>query len=426
MVWDARAWNGTANFSPLLQAIQGYRQGMDQNFDFRGKQAVGTELASGNMQGARDAAGKYGMDTNVLLTLGEKARQEQERARMAQALQGAESNPDLGRILTPEVRASLAALPPEQRAARIAEYADPIKREQLNIQRQQAARAAADQYGKQGSIVQGADGRYFSVQFGSNGQKIVQPLQFDGQNLTPAKGTDTIGDVIYDKATGKEIRNVAPNIAAGEQAKVIGKEAGEANANWGKTDAAFKQFDTKTNQLLDAITRAKGKIGVTTTGVGGAIMRNVPGTDARALSGDLDTIKSNLGFNELATMRQNSPTGAALGAVSDVENRLLQSTQASVDQLLQGKDLAANLDIIERSTRELSRIQKEKFESDRVKFSTPQQPRVPGQQARPMQQPQATQPNQEAVQMLRSNPALAPQFDEIFGKGAASRVLGGQ
>ncbi|HTO41185.1 MAG TPA: hypothetical protein VL026_09440 [Rhizomicrobium sp.] len=31
-----------------------------------------------------------------------------------------------------------------------------------------------------------------------------------------------------------------------------------------------------------------------------------------------------------------------------------------------------------------------------------------------------------AIDMLKKNPALAPQFDEHFGPGSASRVLGGQ
>lgn len=45
----------------------------------------------------------------------------------------------------------------------------------------------------------------------------------------------------------------------------------------------------------------------------------------------------------------------------------------------------------------------------------------------PMQlgQPQPTSPPPEAVNELKNNPATAAQFDEIFGQGAAARVLGG-
>lgn len=126
------------NFSPLLQAVQGYRQGMDANFDFRGQQELGAALAAGNMQGARDAAGKYGMDTNVLLTLGEKARQEQERQRMAEALK----NPALTRGMPAGFMAALEALPAEQRAAAIAQAQNPLTAAQLASARASAAHAA--------------------------------------------------------------------------------------------------------------------------------------------------------------------------------------------------------------------------------------------------------------------------------------------
>lgn len=295
------------NFSPLLQAVQGYRQGMDSNFDFRGQQELGAELASGNMQGARDAAGKYGMDTNVLLTLGEKARQEQERQRMAQALQGAESNPELGRILTPEVRASLSALPPEQRAARIAEYADPIKREQLNIQRQQAARAAADQYGKQGTVVQDKDGTYYSVQFGSNGQKIVAPLQFNGSGLSPSKGVGIVGDAMYDKATGAEVRSVAPNLQNAERVKGIGDAQGKAQgAASGDMSAADSALDL-INSIRTDPNRERG------TGAS-AVFNRVPYTKGYDFQTKVDQATSGAFLTAIQQLR-------GMGALSNAEGQ---------------------------------------------------------------------------------------------------------
>jgi len=166
---------------------------------------------------------------------------------------------------------------------------------------------------------------------------------------------------------------IQKDIVGKEAQEAIGKAQGEGVSNWGKAAAAYQQFENKTTLLNETIDRAVGRISPWTTGVGGAVFRNMPATEARALQGDLDTIKANLGFKELETMRLNSPTGAALGAVSDVENKLLQSTQASIDQLMRGENLSQNLGVIKRNLGELARIQATKFQADAAKFAGRQQ-----------------------------------------------------
>ncbi len=69
-----------------------------------------------------------------------------------------------------------------------------------------------------------------------------------------------------------------------------------------------------------------------TTGLPGAIMQAVPGTDAYDLKQMLVGIKANVGFNKLQQMREASKTGGALGAVSERENQLLQSVYGSLEQ----------------------------------------------------------------------------------------------
>lgn len=59
-------------------------------------------------------------------------------------------------------------------------------------------------------------------------------------------------------------------------------------------------------------------------------VRTFPG--AADLAAQLEVVKSNVGFDQLQEMRENSPTGGALGPVSDTENRLLQSTQGAIQQ----------------------------------------------------------------------------------------------
>lgn len=63
-----------------------------------------------------------------------------------------------------------------------------------------------------------------------------------------------------------------------------------------------------------------------TTGIGGAALGGLPGTPAFNLNALIDTIKANVGFDKLQAMRDASPTGGALGQVSEFENRLLQAT----------------------------------------------------------------------------------------------------
>jgi hypothetical protein len=67
------------------------------------------------------------------------------------------------------------------------------------------------------------------------------------------------------------------------------------------------------------------------------LFKNFPGHPAYNLSANIDTIKANIQFDQLQKMRQASPTGGALGNVSDQEGKLLQSTMGSVEQA-QGKE----------------------------------------------------------------------------------------
>lgn len=67
-------------------------------------------------------------------------------------------------------------------------------------------------------------------------------------------------------------------------------------------------------------------------GVGSKIVRGVPigGMPWDTLDAKLNTINANTAFQTLQQMRESSPTGGALGAVSDFENRLLSSTIADL------------------------------------------------------------------------------------------------
>jgi hypothetical protein len=79
------------------------------------------------------------------------------------------------------------------------------------------------------------------------------------------------------------------------------------------------------------------------TGIIGSATKGIPGTQSRVLSGLLTTIKANIGFDKLQKMRAASPTGAALGPVSDFENKLLQAVVGDLEQSTTDEQLDRNL-----------------------------------------------------------------------------------
>lgn len=112
-----------------------------------------------------------------------------------------------------------------------------------------------------------------------------------------------------------------------------------------KAMASVTSYQDKMTLLRDKLNEAKELAGPFTTG-GGSLLSNLPGTDARRLKGVINTILANLGFNELQEMRANSPTGGALGQVSERELALLTSTKQALDQAQSGEDFNAALDML--------------------------------------------------------------------------------
>lgn len=83
------------------------------------------------------------------------------------------------------------------------------------------------------------------------------------------------------------------------------------------------------------------------TGLVGSVGQFVPQTPQYELAQALGTIRSRIGFEQLQQMREASPTGGALGQVSDFENRLLQSVLGSLDIGLSPDALLWRLDRVE-------------------------------------------------------------------------------
>ncbi|EIM25754.1 hypothetical protein MicloDRAFT_00064810 [Microvirga lotononidis] len=89
------------------------------------------------------------------------------------------------------------------------------------------------------------------------------------------------------------------------------------------------------------------------TGKTGQVLSNVGGTQAHDVSGLVDTIKANATFDKLQQMRASSPTGAALGAVSDTENKLLGAAIGSLEQSQTEEQFTRNLKRVKKIYNEI-------------------------------------------------------------------------
>ena len=105
----------------------------------------------------------------------------------------------------------------------------------------------------------------------------------------------------------------------------------------------------RTARIRDNISNLRGQVGPLTTGLGGSLINKIAGTPARDFSAQVESLKANIGFGELAEMRAASKTGGALGNISDRENALLSATLGSLDPTQSPEAFRRQLDQIEAS-----------------------------------------------------------------------------
>jgi hypothetical protein len=110
-----------------------------------------------------------------------------------------------------------------------------------------------------------------------------------------------------------------------------------------RTTKLKNTVDTADN-VIQVAEEAKKLTSGWTTGLTGTLAGLKPGSDAYNLQAKIDTIKSQLGFSQLQSMRDASPTGGALGQVSNQEIKYLQAALANLDKAQTSKDLKDNLD----------------------------------------------------------------------------------
>lgn len=108
---------------------------------------------------------------------------------------------------------------------------------------------------------------------------------------------------------------------------------------------AAQQRQKYADVVVDDIGRALEMVEASTipiTGIG-AWTSIVPGTPSHDVAKILDTVRASVGFERLQQMRDASPTGGALGQVSERENTLLQASLGSLEQSQSKEQFVRNL-----------------------------------------------------------------------------------
>jgi len=159
-----------------------------------------------------------------------------------------------------------------------------------------------------------------------------------GYVLDPATGQPKI-----DPVTGLPTAAPVPGSPAATEAALAADKAKMRN------EAAIKTAEIVTGKIQEArdILNQSSAFNPA-TGFGAETASGFGGTNAANLKATTDTIVASIAFDKLQAMRESSPTGGALGAVSDTEMGLLSAAIASLSQTQSPEQFAKHLDDVER------------------------------------------------------------------------------
>lgn len=206
-------------------------------------------------------------------------------------------------------------------------------------------------------IIQGADGyQYFS----DTGERVLPDVQARDPDVL---SQEALEQRLQIRQAGRPETNVTVGGRYGtipqgymlqegpEGARLVAIPGGPADIEQQQTAetqaAAEQQRQRQSDLMLDEIDRTFALMDEavlpTTGSIGGGLLSALPETNAGAISSRLQTIKSNIGFDRLQQMRESSPTGGALGNVTEGEIRRLESVMGNLEQSQREEEFRYNL-----------------------------------------------------------------------------------
>lgn len=126
--------------------------------------------------------------------------------------------------------------------------------------------------------------------------------------------------------------------------KAYAEQQAGAAADVAQTESTTLKADVVLTDINRALKRIEGAPFYSpTAGLVGNILKDVGGTGAADVKALTDTVRANIGFDRLSKMREESPTGGALGQVTERELSQLQAVLGSIDQSQSQGQLIENL-----------------------------------------------------------------------------------
>src|SRR5690606_27537574 len=131
-----------------------------------------------------------------------------------------------------------------------------------------------------------------------------------------------------------------------------------------KAKLALDQATARIGRVDSLVESILPRIGAMTAGWGGNMLADIPGTAASDLRKDIGTLQAIAGFDELNAMRASSPTGGALGNVTERELAFLQSVVRNIETSQSPEQLRRNLLDFQREVRDSWQRVRDAYEQD--------------------------------------------------------------
>lgn len=204
---------------------------------------------------------------------------------------------------------------------------------QLEKLRPKEVAPSADMQGYATAKLEGFKGTFidYKRQLAEAGRTPAQPREPREPSAPIAvvdPATNQVKYVTRTEAVGKTPASAAASVTEG----LSPKERNAREAKFPQATSALRAFESTADTLIKDLERLAAHPGLSSiTGIAAGRLPGITsqGREAEAL---FDKIQARGAFQELSSMRQSSPTGGALGSVSNKENDMLKAAFAALDR----------------------------------------------------------------------------------------------